>query len=149
MLIKRLHPLPRWSDPFDDFARLKMLFKTLDDSGNPLFSESGAGVFPMLNVSATTNTYVVRAELPGIKAEELEIMVSGNNLTLSGERRIPEENKAAKYHRKERESGRFSRALTLPGPINAEKVDANLKNGILTIVIHKAEEAKPKKINIH
>ena len=149
MILKRLYNLPQWSDPFDDLARWRQLFGTLDDPARRWLEPANAGVFPLLNVSATTDAYVVRAELPGIKANELDITVSGNNLTISGERKIPQENQGAKYHRREREAGKFSRALTLPGPLDSNKVDAHLKNGILTIVIPKAEEAKPKKISIH
>lgn len=148
MILKRLYNLPQWSDPFDDLARWRQLFGTLDDSGRVL-DRPHAGVFPLLNVSVTPDHYVVRAELPGIKAEELDITVSGSNLTLSGERTIPEESTSARYHRREREAGKFSRVLTLPGPLNSSKVDARLKHGILTLVIPKAEEAKPKKISIH
>lgn len=149
MILKRLYNLPQWSDPFDDLARWRQLFGTLDDPNRRWFDPPNAGVFPLLNVSVTPDHYVVRAELPGIKADQLDITVSGNNLTISGERTIPEENKTAKYHRRERESGKFNRALTLPGPLDSNKVDAQLKNGILTLVIPKAEEAKPKKISIH
>lgn len=149
MILKRLYNLPQWSDPFDDLARWRQVFGTIDDSGRRWFDQPNAGVFPLLNVSVTPDHYVVRAELPGIKADELDITVSGNNLTISGERKIPEEHKTAKYHRREREAGKFNRALTLPGPLNSNKVDAKLKNGILTLVIPKAEEAKPKKISIH
>lgn len=148
MIVKRLQNLPQWSDPFDDLSRWRRLFGTLDDPTRFFTGEPPAGVFPLLNVSSTADTYVVRAELPGIKTDELDITITGDNLTLSGVRKIPEENQAAKYHRRERESGKFSRALTLPGPMNADKVEARLKNGILTIVIPKAEHAKPKKIAI-
>lgn len=149
MLLKRFYSVPQWSDPFDNFSRMRQLLSTLDDPTRSAFPEPQAGVFPLLNVSSTAENYIVRAELPGIKAEELDITVSGSNLTLSGERKIPEESQAARYHRREREAGKFSRALTLPGPLNSDKVTASLKNGILTVVIPKAEEAKPKKISIH
>ena len=149
MILKRLYNLPNWSDPFDDITRWRKLFGTLDDPARNFSDLPHAGVFPLLNVSTTTDNYLIRAELPGIKAEDLDITVSGNNVTISGVRKIPDENNGAKYHRREREAGTFNRALTLPGPLDSNKVDAKLKNGILTIVIPKAEEAKPKKITIH
>lgn len=148
MILKRLYNLPQWSDPFDDLTRWRRLLGTLDDPSRTMFGQPPAGVFPLLNVSSTADTYIVRAELPGIKPGELDITASGDNLTLSGVRKIPEENQKAKYHRRERESGKFSRALTLPGPMDSNKVEARLKNGILTIMIPKAEEAKPRKIAI-
>ncbi|MBU1171982.1 MAG: Hsp20/alpha crystallin family protein [Proteobacteria bacterium] len=149
MILKRIYSEPKWSDPFNEFSRLMRLLNTFEAPNRNAYDDAGAGVFPLLNVSSTADHYIVRAELPGIKAGELDIKVTGNNLTLAGERKIPEENNQARYHRREREAGKFSRALTLPGPLNADKVDARLKNGILTIVIPKADEAKPRKISIH
>lgn len=148
MILKGLYNVPRWSDPFDDLGRFKRLINAFDNPARSRLDEPSAGVFPLLNVSATPDHYVVRAELPGIKAENLDITVSGSNLALSGERKIPEENQNARYHRREREAGKFNRALTLPGPLSADKVDARLKNGILTVIIPKADEAKPRKIAI-
>jgi HSP20 family protein len=92
--------------------------------------------------------YFLRAELPGMKADELDIQVTANNLSLSGERKIAQEGNGVKYHRREREGGRFSRVMTLPGDINAEKVDADLVNGVLTVKIAKAEAAKPKQVTV-
>lgn len=145
MILKRLQNLPRWADPFDETGHLRQL---MGDLGRRLYDEPHAGVFPMLNVSATKDHYIVRAELPGVKAEDLDITVTGDNLTLSGQRRILPEEENARYHRRERESGRFSRAVSLQGPLDADKVTATLKDGILKVTIPKADEAKPKKIVI-
>ncbi len=145
MILKRLQHLPRWADPFDDGGQWRQL---MGDIGRKFYDEPHAGVFPLLNVAATQDHYIVRAELPGIKKEELDITVSGNNLTLSGERKIMAENNGARYHRREREAGKFSRAVSLQGPLDAEHVTASLKHGILKVVIPKAEEAKPRKISI-
>jgi HSP20 family protein len=84
-----------------------------------------------------------------VDADELEIQATGNNLSISGERKIEAENEDARYHRKEREAGSFSRAIGLPDDIDTEKVEAKLEDGILTIVIAKAEVAKPKQITIN
>ena len=149
MILKKLYNFPGWSDPFDDVSHLKHLMNNWNDEfGNRLQGRTHAGVFPLLNVASTQDHYVVSAELPGIKAAELDITVSGNNLTVSGERKIPEENNNARYHRREREAGKFSRVVNLPGPLNPDKVEASLKNGILKVIVPKAEEAKPKKISI-
>ncbi len=145
MILKRLQNLPRWADPFDESVPWKQL---MSDIGRRIYDEPHAGVFPMLNVSATKEHYIVRAELPGIKAHELDITVSGSNLTITGERKILSENDGARYHRRERESGKFSRAVSLQGPLDADNVTATLKNGILKVVVPKADEAKPKKIVI-
>jgi len=113
-----------------------------------VFREPSAGVFPLVNVTEDSNNYIVRAELPGVKAEELEISVTGDGLSLSGERKIHKEKKGARYHRKEREAGIFSRILTLPGPIDGDKVEATCKDGILTVVLPKSEAAKPRQISV-
>ena len=107
-----------------------------------------AGVFPLINLTEDKNNYYVRAELPGMKAKELDIQATGNNLAISGERKIAAETEGARYHRREREAGKFSRMIGLPGEINPDKVEAKLENGILTVVVAKAEAAKPKQISI-
>ena len=108
----------------------------------------GAGVFPAINISEDTGAYYVSAELPGVKSADLEINVTANQLTLAGERKISKEAADARYHRREREAGRFSRALALPGDIDADNVKAGLADGVLTITIPKAEKAKPRQITV-
>ena len=110
--------------------------------------EPFAGVFPLINVTEDSDGYYVRAELPGIRPEELDISVTGSNLSISGERKIADEDGEAKYHRRERESGRFSRVISLPGLIDQEKVEASSADGVLTIRLPKAEAAKPKQISV-
>lgn len=106
------------------------------------------GVFPLVNLSEDKDNYYVNAELPGLDAEDLDITVTGNNLSISGERKIPSAGNDVKYHRREREAGKFSRMIGLPGEIDADKVDASLADGILTVRVAKAEIAKPKKISV-
>jgi HSP20 family protein len=110
--------------------------------------EPMAGVFPLTNVTEDTNNYYVRAELPGIKGDDLDISVTGEGLSISGERRIPEEKKDASYHRREREAGKFSRMLSFPGQVDTGKVEASCADGILTVVLPKAEAAKPRQISV-
>ncbi len=93
------------------------------------------------------NLYI-RTELPGTKAEDLEISVEGDALTLRGERKLPATEEGVNYHRREREGGRFRRIVTLPARIDPEGVSASFKNGILTIVLPKAKEALPKQIQV-
>jgi HSP20 family protein len=109
----------------------------------------GAGVYPLINLTEDKDNYYVRAEMPGLKADELSISVTANNLSISGERKIASEGENVRYHRREREAGTFSRILGLPGEVDADKVEANHVNGILTVVIPKAETAKPKQITVH
>jgi HSP20 family protein len=105
-------------------------------------------VFPLVNLTEDKDNYYVRAELPGVKADELDIQATANNLAISGERKIAAAAEGARYHRREREAGTFSRMIGLPGDIDTAKVNAQLQNGILTVVVPKAEVAKPKQITV-
>lgn len=89
----------------------------------------------------------IEAELPGMAMEDLELTVQGNELVLRGERKIPAESGTA-FHRRERSSGKFARALRLPYDVDAGRVEALLKNGILTIRLPKAEAARPRRIPV-
>ena len=149
MIYRRFFNVPTWRfrSPLEELHRMRQqLDQIFEDSAAP-HQRIRAGVFPLINLTEDKDNYFVRAELPGIKAEELDIQVTANNLSISGERKIAAEEEA-KYHRRERDAGRFSRIIGLPGDINSEKVDAKMENGILTIVVAKAEAAKPKQITV-
>jgi HSP20 family protein len=107
-----------------------------------------AGVFPLVNVTEDQDNYYVRAELPGISSEDIEITASEGNIAIIGERKIADEGGNVKYHRRERDSGKFNRVIGLPGSVNADKVEAKFSNGILTIILPKSEASKPRRIEI-
>jgi HSP20 family protein len=106
------------------------------------------GVYPLVNISEDRDHIYVRAELPGVKAEDLEITIQDNSLILRGERKIPSEEKQVNFHRREREAGFFRRVVALPGRVQVDKVEATSKDGILTIKLAKPEEVKPRKIQV-
>ncbi|MGD9878259.1 Hsp20/alpha crystallin family protein [Desulfococcus sp.] len=81
-------------------------------------------------------------------ADDLDIQAAGNSVTISGERRIPAEGDNVRYHRREREAGKFSRIVTLPNGADMDKVSAGLTNGVLTVTIAKSEATKPRQISI-
>jgi HSP20 family protein len=150
MIYRRLLNVPTWR--FDNsFGELERMRRQIDqmygDAMTP-YQRATAGVFPMINLTEDKNSYYVRAELPGIKADELDIQVTANNISIAGERKIAAEAEGTKYHRREREAGQFSRLIGLPGDIDPNKVEANLEDGVLNIVISKAEAAKPKQISV-
>jgi len=151
MFYRRLFDVPTWGlgRPSQELERIRrqmdQLYDTLSDRK---FTRTGGGVFPAINLTEDAQNYYIRAELPGVKAEELDIQAASKNVTLSGERTISVEGGNAKYHRREREAGKFSRIIGLPGDIDVDKVEAGLKNGILTVVVPKAEAAKPKQITV-
>ena len=133
--------------------QLEQMRREMDQMGSALFGRVGlrpgmAGVFPSLNITEDKDHYYVRAELPGIQAKNLELQVHGKSLSIAGERNIASEGENVKYHRREREAGRFSRMIDLPSEVNADKVAAQMTNGILTITIAKSEVAKPRQIAV-
>lgn len=121
----------------------QLLHSFLD--GTPL-AAAPARVFPAVNVWEDGDHLFAEAEVPGLSMNDLEIFVVGSELTIKGRRGAAAEN--VPFHRRERGVGEFARAITLPLPVNAEKVEAKLADGILTITLPKAEEAKPRKIQI-
>ena len=108
----------------------------------------GARVFPPIIISATDEKMIVRAEMPGIKLEDLDISVSGDSLTLRGSRVTGSGLEGGWYHRRERESGNFSRAIGLPAAVDGERSEATYVAGILTVGLPLKEAAKPKEIKV-
>jgi HSP20 family protein len=152
MLFLRRDPdwraLNNWS-PFEELNRMRREMERLTDGITRGYSRGAhAGVFPLMNLTEDKDAYYIRAELPGMKSDEIELSVTGDNITISGERKIIDEVKDAKYHRRERESGRFSRILNLPGQVDVARVEAKSEDGVLTIKLPKSEAAKPRQITI-
>jgi HSP20 family protein len=155
MIIRRIgRPMGEYRSPFEELELMRrQMERLMEDLGGtsatrPFLREPWARVFPLINLTEDKNNYYLRAELPGIKADDLEMTVTGNTLTLSGERKIPAEEENAKYHRRERDAGTFNRVVTLPDQIDSDKVDAHSADGILTVVLPKSEAAKPKQITV-
>ena len=105
-------------------------------------------VYPPMNVWETPDGYVVACEVPGLEMGDLEVFVAGDQLTVSGNRPagVPDD---VTLHRRERDGGHFSRAITLTGPVDSAKTEATLAEGVLVVRIAKAEEVKPKRITVH
>lgn len=151
MIYRRMFGLPTWKlkDQFEELERIRRKMDALFGSlTGGSFQKSRSGVFPPVNLTEDVNSYYLRAELPGVKAEDLDIQATGNNIAISGERKNLETESEAKYHRRERDKGKFSRVVSLPDYVNSEKVEARLVDGILTVTIPKTEAAKPRHISI-
>ena len=103
---------------------------------------------PSLDLVESDGNVEVRVDIPGMEAKDIDIQVNGNLLTISGERKEEREEKGKTFHRVERRVGSFSRTVTLPSPVKQDAVDAQYKNGILTVKLPKTEEAKSKKITV-
>lgn len=141
--------LVRW-DPFaeleDVSTRLNRFF-----GRRPMGAEGSMTVTewtPVVDVEENNEGYLVKAELPGLKREDIKVTVNNGMLMLQGERRAEKEEKGKRFHRIERSYGSFYRSFTLPEGVNDEKLNAEFKDGVLTIMIPKAPEVKPKAVQI-
>jgi len=105
-------------------------------------------ISPRINVEENDNEWVISAELPGVLKEDVNVNFQDNVLSISGEKKIEDKDESKNYHRFERSSGKFNRSLKVNTSVVAEKIKADYKDGILTITLPKAEEAKPKSIDI-
>jgi HSP20 family protein len=152
MIYRRLFGFPTFS-PRSQFQQLDNMRRQLDRFMN-LYSDMprgsvDAGVFPQLNVTEDSDKFYMRAELPGVRSDDLDIQATGKTITISGERKITVEHDNARYHRREREAGKFSRVMAMPSDIDANRIEARLQNGILTVMVPKAEAAKPRQIKVN
>jgi HSP20 family protein len=107
-----------------------------------------AGVFPPINLSEDGEAIYVRAELPGIEADKLDITMENDTLTIAGERRPAEEEGKVGFHRREREWGAFRRSFSLPTKVDSGAVKARYDDGILTVMLPKAPEVRPRQIAV-
>jgi HSP20 family protein len=143
MQMSRWQPFQPVSNVLNQFqSEINRLFDRWgDDTGRN-------GVAPLINAWEEGDVIFLEAELPGLELSDLEIYVSGGNqLTLKGQRKAPTVNKGL-WHRQERPFGAFNRTLTLPFPVDADKVEARLENGVLTVRLAKHESARPRKIAV-
>jgi HSP20 family protein len=107
-----------------------------------------ASVFPPVNIHDDGQSFLVRAEIPGLDRDALEVSVKGDELILKGERKAFEA-KDASYHRRECGRGQFSRAVTLPQPVDADRISATYQNGVLEIVLPRSPQTQPRRIAVH
>ena len=139
-------------DPFRQLVRVQDRMNRLfeDALGRPVEdADFFAGAWtPAVDILENTNDIVLRAELPGMKPEEVDILIENNTLTLRGERKFEVNDDKTNYHRRERTYGAFSRSFTLPSIVQQDKVTAEFKDGILQVSLPKKEETKPKQIAI-
>jgi HSP20 family protein len=113
-------------------------------------SEEQLGTWaPAVDIYETEKEIVLKADLPGLKLEDVDISLNNNVLSVRGERRFEKEVKDDNYHRVERAYGNFVRTFTLPNTVNVEQIDASYENGVLKITLPKREEARPKQIKVN
>ena len=133
-------------------GRFGLFRREMDQLFHDFFGNGGAEAsvsvaVPALNIWEDAQNFYVEAEVPGIKIEQIEISVAGDQFTLRGER-TSDEKEGVACHRRERQFGEFTRVTRLPAAIDPSKVQATLKNGVLTITLPKSEHARPRRIEV-
>jgi HSP20 family protein len=142
--------LSTWTGP----GRLSNLRDEIDRLFEAPFAELArtsqllSGWTPALDLHEDKNSFILKAELPGMNKEDINISLHDGSLSISGERKSEQKLENAEVYRAERFVGRFQRTVTLPAPVAADKVKAEYKNGVLTVTLPKTEESKPKQIDV-
>jgi HSP20 family protein len=151
--LTRWEPLKSHWNPWKDLEEMERRLSTI--IGRPQAKSDGdkeamtvAEWSPLVDISEDEKEYVVKAELPEIKKEDVKLTVQDNVLCISGERKYEKEEKGKKYHRVERAYGSFMRSFTLPEDADGSRVAAEYKDGILRVHVPKSEKAKPKSIEV-
>lgn len=142
-----------WLEPFGEIEKIQREMNRLFDFSLARFPMGentllGSQWAPAVDVHESKDNILVKADMPGLKKDEIEIHVQDNNLILKGEKKEEKEVKEDNYYRAERFSGSFCRMIPLPSQIDGEKVDARYQDGVLTLTLAKKEESKPKQIKI-
>jgi HSP20 family protein len=142
----------RW-EPFRDLVslrdRMDRLFGEGFGRGWPAEEDLTTGVWnPPVDVYETADSIVMKADLPDVPKDDVDISVHGNVLTIRGERKREQEVKEKDFYRMERSYGSFTRSFTLPGTVDPEKIEAGFTGGVLTVSLPKREESKPKQIKV-
>jgi HSP20 family protein len=146
MNITQFDPIREFQNMQKTFEYMNRLFKAVEQSPEM----PTVDFIPAVNTREADDAYYIEVDLPGVKKEDISINVDDNVLTISGERKIEEERKDEEFYRVESVYGKFERSFTLPEDVDADKIEAEVKDGVLTIRIPKAQvvEKAPKKIEI-
>lgn len=144
MLTRAFEGFPGFWDPWRELERLESDVHHLFNGTRRGLATEGLPV----NVWVDEGSVTVTCELPGVAREQVDVSVVGRRLTIRGERGAAAPGEGGRYHRREREAGRFGRAVNLPFPVEADRVSAALKDGVLTITLPQAEADRPRKIAV-
>lgn len=140
--------LIRWEPVREMMTLREAMDRLFDDAFTRPLSMSAVSAMPAIDLYQTADEIVVKAALPGLKPDEVQISVTGEVLTLRGEFKQQEEKKEATWHMREQRYGSFERSIMLPTEVQTDKAKADFENGILTVSLPKAEAVKPRTINI-
>ena len=149
MAIIRFSDRPFFRSPWSEFERMRRDMDVLLQSLSGESGRSEAMVYPLLNIFEDKENIYVHGEVPGVMPKDLDVSVEGETLIIKGERKpCMAEDENPSWHRREIQCGTFSRAITLPTKVNTDKVEAKVVDGILSVTIAKAEEVKPRQVEI-
>ena len=142
--------ITRW-DPFAEMATLRQAFDRMFDDIRPVraYTANGGDAYFPVDLSETNDEIIIKASLPGVKPEDIEISVTGQVLTLKGESREDHEENTKNYFRRERRHGAFMRQFQLPTEVESERAQATFEHGVLRLALPKAEAVKPKTIKVN
>jgi HSP20 family protein len=148
---KKFQELAKWS-PFHEVSRLRdemdRMWEDFFDPGRRGLRRTAKEWIPAVDITDTADKVTVKVEIPGMEAKDIEISLSGDILTIKGEKKAEKEEKGKNFYLVERSSGSFSRSLRLPTMVKGDKIEASYKRGVLTLTCPKKEEVKPKQITI-
>lgn len=141
-------PITKYS-PFTDFEASFPSLKAFEETMTRLFAEPNSRPWvPPVDILENENELIVKADLPDLKLEDIDLRIENGTLTLKGERKFEKSTEKGGYHRMERSYGKFERAFALADTVDAEHVKADYKNGVLTVTLPKKEIAKPRQVKI-
>lgn len=146
-------PREDWWDPFTDLEKIQLEMNKLFNTSLARDGGRDAGLLdgawsPAVDIYDSKENILVKADIPGLSKEDIEVTVHGDTLLIKGEKKQEKEVKEKNYVRTERFYGNFQRAIRLPAEVETNKVDATYKNGVLELVLPKSEKAKPKQIKL-
>jgi HSP20 family protein len=148
MALIRWEPFGRQLSPWESFEALRRRMDRLFDDFTRRDEEVGSSWLPSVDLSENSDSFLIKADVPGMDKKDIKITMQDNVLNISGEKKQEKEEKDRNYHLIERSYGQFSRSFTLPTKVDSDKIKAEFKNGVLEIVIPKAPEAKAREIEI-
>ena len=153
MAIIPWRPKEMWWDPFRDLEAIQNEMNRMFDSSLVRWGDRDTGLLegawsPAIDIYDSKDNVMVKADIPGMKKDEIDVSVHGDTLILKGEKKQEKETKEKDFVRTERFCGSFNRAIRLPSEVDAAKVNASYKNGVLELVLPKKEESKPKQLKI-
>ena len=148
MMLQRFASIPGWGPTVRNLDSARRDIERLFDSLTGYGPDRTSGVYPAINVTETGDSLRVTAEIPGIAPDSLDVTYENDTLTIAGKRETFEAGDEVSYHRRERGYGEFRRSLSLPMPIASDGIQARYDNGVLTVDLPKAAEARPRQISI-